>query len=411
MASRRKDTDLSALAARAERAKADGDPAGFISGGLDTSDFSIILGGCVEFHPDVPEFERKRIVTRVSHDSAISRPITAESLLKQCSKLEQEYRALPIKPFRLLTEISIWSTIDIPRTIVDQTTITFNPKTIRGFSERSRLFYDSQATVGFVLPDHYMRLSALVSARTPYEAAEKALNSIDLVRASWNLSLNRGKAWRHSSGRPSPVNDIRLSPFHTVHDAMGALATETYWYDPGYTKPASLYSDMPQFSSLQKFSRSLRTRLAQLPYQQDIESALLRYVRALDSADLNDAFLRLWSLLEYLTDSGHDPYKVTTRRAAFMFKDRERAQLVLTHLTHHRNSFVHAGSDSNEIESLVFLLKRHVDSLLLFHVGNAFGFKSRDEAARFMDLPPNRDEIDLRISRLRSARKFVSGGT
>ena len=410
MASRRKDTDLSALAARAERAKADGDPAGFISGGFATSDFSIVLGGCVEFHADVPEFECKKIVTRVSHDSAISRPVTAESLLKQCSKLEQEYLSLPTKPFRLLTEVSIWWTIDVPRTTVGKTTITFNPKTVRGFGERSRLFNDSRTTVGFVLPDHYKRLSALVSARTPYEAAEKALNGIDLVRASWNLSLNRGKTWRHSGGRPSPINDIRLSPFHTVHDSTGALATETYWYDPGYAKPASLYSDKPRFSRLQEFARNLRTRLAQMPYRQDIESALLRYVRALDSADLNDAFLRLWSLLEYLTDSGHDPYKVATRRAAFMFHDRERAQLVLTHLTQHRNRFVHAGSDSDEIESLVFLLKRHVDSLLLFHLGNSFGFTTRGEAARFMDLPPSRAEIDLRISRLRSARKFVSGG-
>jgi hypothetical protein len=410
MASRRKDTDLPALAARAERAKADGDPAGFLSGGFANSDFSIVLGGCVEFHPDVPEFERKKILTRVSHDSNISRPISADSLLKQCSKLEQEYLALPAMPFRLLTEISIRWTIEVPRTTVGQTTVTFNPRTVRGFAERSRLFNDSRGNVGFALPDHYKRVSALVSARTPYEAAEKALNGIDLVRASWNLALNRGKAWRHSGGRPPPVNDIRLSPFHTVHDSAGALATETYWYDPGFAKPADLFSDKSRFSRLQEFALNLRTRLTQLPYRQDIESALLRYVRALDSADLNDAFLRLWSLLEYLTDSGHDPYKVATRRAAFMFQDRERAHLVLTHLTQHRNRFVHAGSDSDEIESLVFLLKRHVDSLLLFHLGNSFGFTTRAEAARFMDLPPNRDEIDLRINRLRSARKFVSGG-
>ena len=409
MASSRKDTDLAALAARAESAKSDGDPAGFLSGGFATSDFSLILGGCIEFHPDLPEFERKKILISVSFDSAIARPITANSLLKQCSKLEQEYLALPKIQFRLLSEISLLWTIDVPRTKVGQTTITFNPKRVKGFAERSRLLNDSRAELGFVLPNHYKRLSALVSARTPFEAAEMALNGIDLMRASWNLAINRGKIWRYSSGSPSPVNEIRLSPFHTVHDSTGTLATETYWYDPGYAKPASLYSDKPQFSGLQEFAKKIRVKLAQLPYRQDIESALIRYVRALDSADLNDTFLRLWSLLEYLTDSGHDPYKVAIRRAVFMFKDRERAQLVLTHLTQHRNRFVHAGSDSNEIESLVFLLKRHVDSLMLFHLVNSFGFTTRGEAAKFMDLPPNRDEIDLRIRRLRSARKFVSG--
>jgi hypothetical protein len=411
MATRRKDSDLTSLAARAERAKTDGDPSGFISSGFGASDFSIVLGGCIDFNPDLPEFEIKRIVTRIALDSTISRPITADSLLKQCAKLEREYFTLPTQQFRLLTEISIGWTIEIPRTITAQTNITFNPKTVRGFTERSRLFRDCDETLGFTLPNHYMRLSASVSARTPYEASEKALNGIDLVRASWNLALNRGKAWRRTSGRPSPVNDIRLSPFHTVHNSTGALATENYWYDPGFTKPASLYSDKLQFTKLQMFGRDLRTKLSQSPYRKDIELALLRYVRALDSADLNDTFLKLWGLLEYLTDSGNDPYKVASRRAAFMFKDRERAQLVLAHLTQHRNRFVHAGSDSSEIEALVFLLKRNVDSLLLFHLGNPIGFTNRSEAALFMDLPAKKDDIDIQIKRLRSARKFISSGS
>lgn len=410
MASRRKDTDLSALAARAERAKADGDPGGFISGMFAASEFAIVLGGCVEFSADVPEFERKRIVMRVAHDSEITRPITAESLLKQCSKLEQAYLRLPPKLFRLLTEISIGPTIDIPRARIGTTTVTFDPKTVKGFAERYRLFLESRATLGFELPANYKRVSVTVAARTPYEAAEKALNAVDLVRASWNLSLNRRKPWRHSGGRPSPVNDIRLSPFHTVHESTGALASPTYWYDPGFAKPAGLYADKQRFSRLQEFAKNLRAKLDHHLYRPDIESALLRYVRALDASDLNDTFLRLWSLLEYLTDSSHDPYKVATRRTAFMFEDRDRANLVLTHLTQHRNRFVHAGSESDDIESLVFLLKRYVDTLLLFHLGSSFGFKSRGETARFMDLPTNRDEIDLRIRRLRSARKFVTGG-
>lgn len=300
--------------------------------------------------------------------------------------------------------------LGVPTTRIGATTLTFKPKRSKGFTERAKLFQESQATVGFELPKHYMQLCALVSARTPHEAAERALNDIDLVRASWNLSLNRGKSWRSSGGRPAPVNDIRLSPFHTVHETSGKLATETYWYDPGYSKPATLYSDKTKFGRLIEFAKNLRSRLGQVPYRSEMEQALIRYVRALDSADLNDAFLRLWSLLEYLTDSTHDPYKVAARRAAFMFADRERSQLVLTHLTNHRNRFVHAGSDTDDIESLVFMLKRYVDALLFFHLGNRFGFMSRGEAARFMDLPVTRAEIDVRLKQLRQARKYLLPG-
>lgn len=407
MARQRKNTDLEALASFAERAKANGDPSGFLSGSFGDSDFLIVLGGCIEFDSEIPEFEQKRIVTKVALDSSIPRPIRAESLINECSKHERRYLAIAKQNFRLLTEISIYWTIDVPKIVINDTTLVFRPKSDVGFDARTKQFQESKRSVGFELPQNYMRLSAQISARTAHEAAERALNSIDLARACWNLSLNRGKSWRYSGGRPSPVNDIRLSPFHTIHDAKGSLAAETFWYDPGYTRPAHLFSDKQKFSRLLSFSGNLRSRLAKLSYRSEIEGALIRYVRALDSADLNDTFLRLWSLLEYLTDSTHDSYKVATRRAAFMFADRARSQLVLTHLTNHRNRFVHAGSDTNDIESLVFQLKRYVDTLLLFHLGNKFGFSTRNEAALFMDLPPSKSELKLRIKRLLDAKKFI----
>ena len=176
--------------------------------------------------------------------------------------------------------------------------------------------------------------------------------------------MNRRKTWRHTSGRPVPVNDIRLSPFHTLHDIKGNLAIETFWYDPGYSKSTTLFSDGTKFANILVFAKSLRTCLIQLPYRTEIEGALIRYVRALDSSDLNDAFLRLWSLLEYLTNS--------------------------------------------TIESLVFLLKRYVDSLLLFHLGNRLGFATHAETASFMDFPQRKKDIDQRIKRLREARRFCS---
>lgn len=410
MASRRKDTDLATLAASAERAKAQGDPTGFMSGGMYYSDFGIILGGCIDFDPEIPEVGRKRIILRVAHDASLARPITADVLLAACSRLEREYLAKPKVTYRLLTEVSIWWTIAIPIIRLGSVTVNFKPKLDRAFTARSELASKSQSITGFDLPANYMRVAAHVKARSPHEAAERALDSIDLVRASWNLALNRGKTWRFSSGRPPPVNDIRLSPFHTVHDPSGALATEEFWFDPGYSKPASTFSDKNKFEKVLAFAADLRSRLTKVQYYREIEGALIRYVRALDSADLNDAFLRLWSLLEYLTDSTHDPYKVATRRASFMFTDRTRSQLVLANLTNHRNRFVHVGSETEDIESLVFQLKRYVDQLFLFHIGNRFGFESRAEAARFMDLPPEKAELNQRLRRLQQAKKFVAGG-
>lgn len=408
MASKRKDTDLEGLAARAEAAKSAGDPSGFLTGGFFYSDFAIILGGCIDFEPAVPEFERNRIVQKVIR-STLPRPITAKTLLTACSTLESEYLATPVKPYRLLTEISLWWTLDVPKAKIDDVSITFKPTLARAYSLRAKLARDSLMTLGHELPSNYMRVSAQLHARSPFEAAERGLEALDLLRASWNLALNRGKSWRYTTGRPSPVNDIRLSPLHTVHESSGVLATDTFWYDPGYRKPATPFNDKSVFPQLIDFSKYLRKRLTVSPYRDDLRTALIRYVRALDSADLTDTFLRLWGLLEYLTNSTHDPYKVAIRRAAFMFEDRERALLVLSNLTSFRNRYVHAGSDPQEVESLVFQLKRYIDALLLFHLGNPFGFASREDASLFMDLPPDPTKLKHRVRRLRQALHFIHG--
>ena len=412
MATRRKDADLAGLAAKVEQAKAGDDSSGFISDGLIFSDFSVILAGCVDFDERLPESECLHIVQRVAHDHKLPRPITADVLLRACAKQEQAYLAKPIQSYRLLTEVSLWWTLTPPNTRLDDVSITFRPELAKAFTQRSTLTANAESLLGRRLPSGYMQMAAHLKARSAYEAAERGLKAIDLLRASWNLAINREKVWRETGGgRPSPVNDIQVTPFHTVHLSNGQLATEVFWYDPSYSKPANSFSDKKKFERVLSFTKKLRFRLASVPYKSELRDALIRYVRALDSADLGDAFLRLWSLLEFLTDSTHDPYKVTTRRAAFLFKDRERSNLVLSNLANYRNRFVHDGSQAEEIEPLVFQLKRYVDALLIFHVGNRFSFGTRAEAAHFMDLPPTAEELRRRRARLDQAIRYVSGGT
>lgn len=409
MATMRNDPNLVLLASRVEAAKRDGDPTGFLSGGFSYSEFAIVLSGCIDFDTSVPESERRRIVQKVANDTSLPRPITARVLSKACSKLENAYLALPTKSFRLLTEVSLWWTLDVPNTRIEGVHITFKSKLNNAYAERSRLASVSHPTLGYSLPGNYMQVAAQMRARSSNEAAHRALEALDLLRASWNLALNRAKSWRISTGSPKPINDIQLAPFRTVHEMSGTLATEEFWYEPGYRKPANLFDNKAKFSDILVFARSLRRRLTVSAYRDDLRSALIRYVRALDSADLNDAFLRLWGLLEYLTHSTRDPSSVTTRRAAFMFRDRERSILLLSNLADFRNRLVHAGSDSDDIESLVFQLKRYVDALLVFHLGNRFGFESRAEAAAFMESPSDTVKLKHQLRRLQQALGFIGG--
>ncbi len=130
------------------------------------------------------------------------------------------------------------------------------------------------------------------------------------------------------------------------------------------------------------------------------------YVKALDQRDFNSTFLSLWSLLERLTNTLLDNYKVTVRRAVFLFKDREFHRQILNHLRSYRNRAVHAGEKTDEIEAPVFQLKFYVEQLIFFHIYNTLGFLSMREAAEFLDLPPDASVLKGKIKLFQKAVRF-----
>jgi hypothetical protein len=155
-----------------------------------------------------------------------------------------------------------------------------------------------------------------------------------------------------------------------------------------------------------KFLRSVRKNLAKCKYKQNIEDAIVLYTRALDEWDWDGAFLKLWSVLEQLTNT-EESYKVTIRRASFVFEDRNFCQQVLRHLRDYRNKFVHEAADSSEIETYIYQLKSFVEPLLSFHLGNKYGFESIEKASEFLDIPSDKEELSSRIKKMKYAQKYL----
>jgi hypothetical protein len=238
-----------------------------------------------------------------------------------------------------------------------------------------------------------------VRARSPFEAADNALDALDLARGLLNWGENRRTFMRFSSGISKPVNEIRLGPIHTLHRPDGRLATETWWYEPSFQ--ASTFPFAVQ-QPLVNFQASAIQRLRRHPYQRLCEDAVIRYTRALDEGEPVTAFLKLWSVLELLTGSSHS-YDTAIRRVSFLFQEHYYHLLVLNHLRRFRNATVHESATSQAIQTYLYQLKRYVDTLLTFHLTRGRRLVSLDRAIEFLDLPP--DEVEL----ARRARLFQSG--
>jgi hypothetical protein len=147
--------------------------------------------------------------------------------------------------------------------------------------------------------------------------------------------------------------------------------------------------------------------LKKCKYSSEIEEAIVNYTGALDLTNYENAFLRLWSILEHLTNTGYDSYKVTIRRASFLFEEEEYTRQVLKHLKDYRNRSVHLGTRDRNIETFLFQLKEYIEALLSFHLANKFRFNSIAEAGEFMDLPTDRKTLDSKIKMMIYAKDYL----
>ena len=98
-----------------------------------------------------------------------------------------------------------------------------------------------------------------------------------------------------------------------------------------------------------------RRRLRKHKYPDIIRESIIRYTRSLDERILPTAFIKLWGVLELLTDTVGASYEATIKRTAFIFKERDYHFQVLQHLRKYRNSSVHMDSENSEVETYLYV--------------------------------------------------------
>jgi hypothetical protein len=261
---------------------------------------------------------------------------------------------------------------------------------------------------------HWERYSAVrvsARARSVEQAAESTLDALDLLRGIWNLYFNRGVPWRSSYGRRQPINTIVLGPIHSLHEPSGKLATDRFWWSADYAGPRKPIRLAPELERLRNFERLIRRYLSKSSYREDIEASIRRYTRTLDSPHWNAAFVQLWGLLEHLTDTSNMGYENTIRRALFLYHKDERNynRQILRHLRHYRNRVVHSGYETDEIELLLYQLKRFVERVLLYHIFATPSFSRREDTAQFMQLPADLPELQRQIRMMQLALRYHGG--
>jgi hypothetical protein len=240
-------------------------------------------------------------------------------------------------------------------------------------------------------PPSIVQVLARVSARTANAAFNEAQAAVDLIRALWNFVLIHGIHRILQIGPPKPTNRILPGSVHTLHNADGTLIEDIFWVESQPLKADWIYTADERWPTFERRARNLRSALRFMSYRPDIENALVRYVRALDDADPRSSFNRVWSVLEYLTDSVGN-YTTLIRRASFLVRNDERVltRILLEHLRDVRNAVVHADEERTNMTTYLDQLRSITEGLIRFHLHRGNLFKSRARAAKYLDTPTDR---------------------
>jgi hypothetical protein len=378
---------------------------------FDHFDLTAVFCSIARLSETIPETEKHRIISHSILSAESKGKITAKSLLKEIAILEQIYLNKKLEQYVLATSLSLDKTTNIPNYKLESTVITITPKLPLAFIKNRE---KPQRQVNYIIdkiPTNYLATRVLVSAKSTNEAAEKAFQSLDLIRGIWNLSLNK-MTWLSISfgGKPKPINNILLGPFHTLHERNGNLRTDNFWYQPNFESMEPYgFSKKEEYDYFISFTKFIRNKLKRCPYQKFISEGIIRYTRALDYSDYEVAFVKLWSILEMLTYTLKETYEKTIKRTAFIFKDYDFHYQVLNHLREFRNKSIHSpGSGSDESKTYLYQLKRYVERLLIFHLTTKNRFPGLSSMGEFLDLPPDPELLKTKCKLLQKGIRFLS---
>lgn len=376
--------------------------------GFEFEIYSEILSRMINIGDDIPEIEKRRITTEAIFIAGKSGTLTPKTIIGEVQRLKNAYIAKRPIRYQLITSISLSTDIEVSTIRYNDVLIKFCKELqSKAHSARGDLLSSAKDSIYGDIPRDYMFVVASLMSRTPYEAVQKALSSLNFVRGVWNYGLNKAQSMRWGGNKRKPINRVVLGPIHTVHHGNGDAASQTWWFEPEYNGPVTALGPQILVDSMLKFYRLAVRRIAKCKYESELVGSIERYSCALDLTDYNASFVRLWSELELLTSTRNERYEVTIKRACKLWKDKEFALQELEMLRQYRNRFVHEGKDSSHVEALLYRLKRYVEVLLRFHIARTGTFSSLSEFGEFLDMPDDLQKINSIIRNCKMAKRFV----
>ena len=355
--------------------------------GFAASEFELItsvLESAIDFQPVIPQADRRGLIRDALFATGREAKPDAKLLEDHLKRCEVGYLQRPLQAYVLASAMGIRNYYGRTRIRINGVEVSFHKSLPTKFNRTE--IGEQIAGLDPAVPPSMVQVLARVSARTPIAAFEDSKESIDLLRGLWCYTMQFRNFVLFRIGPPRPVNVILPGPLHTLHRPDGLLIKDVFWYEPQGLTDHQVHDADQKWSTVQKRGLGLLSRLRAIKYRNELETAFVRYVRALDSRDHGGSFGGIWSVLEYVTDSVGE-YDRLIRRVAFLFGDKDRrfVRLLLEHLRDVRNRLVHAAEVRSNMEIYLYQLKGIAELMIRYHLRRGNRYTSLANAAEYLE--------------------------
>src|SRR5262249_53163499 len=149
-------------------------------------------------------------------------------------------------------------------------------------------------------------------------AFHSAIKTIDYIRSIWNWKFEPQRRVFPGTLNGYPMNFFTLGPIHIIMKPDRSFS-ESIWYEPEYIHRTTDISK--EWEMLKKFEQKSRRAISNHKYGSQITDALCKLAQALDYRDLQDAFLRLWQVLEHITGTDYAKYQTLIDKVVFIERE------------------------------------------------------------------------------------------
>jgi hypothetical protein len=353
-----------------------------------------ILVNNLRFDNKIPYRKREELVTEAIFVAAKRNILNRGAVQQFIKNLEKNYLTLSQKEYFLLTSLSIKYGSFLSKIIIDGSSISFLDRMPKNFKFDKEVNTQLKVVYDVKFPTNYTYIKVKVKAYCEEEAYQKAFLSLDFIRGIWNLTLNANTS-RTSYSRPNPANSLVYGPLHTLHKKNGKMCSQFWgWQLENSFIHFPVENISRKYSILKNNEKTIRKLLYRNnEYTLFLKNSIIKYCRALDDSIMTTSFIKLWSVLEYLTISSNKGHDVTVSRASKIFGDKRFCKYILTTLRNKRNNIVHNGDNFDTAEQDLFMLNRHVNPILIFILNSSKILKCTKELETFYEMPQTKDEL------------------